>query len=189
MFCCTLRGVYCGASTCRACIRTRAKYSTKKILVNYLCIGFLPGGMGPKMIAHKHFIIFGERPRSHPIRTHPPKRTRVEFLQFSALLPMKQLFCCQLSLPKNMCIFPLSALRSPKVLDLDGGFSWELIVQLHAHLLYKRTVSAYLCHHLVPHSRSNDQIGATNFQKRSKLCLRTIVGHSLGHCVVIPSSS
>ena len=49
----------------------------------------------------------------------------MSFFTFSALLPVKQLFCHQLSLPKICVCFHSSEFLSPKVLDLDGGFSSE----------------------------------------------------------------
>ena len=58
--------------------------------------------------------ILNERPRTHPIQ----KQSQGEFFEFSALLPTKQLFCGQLSLPKT-CVFVHSNERlSPQVLDM-----------------------------------------------------------------------
>ena len=44
-----LEGIHFGANTCRACIRTRAN-TGKKLLANYLCIGFVPGGIPARMV-------------------------------------------------------------------------------------------------------------------------------------------
>ena len=57
-------------------------------------------------------------------RTHPIRPIRVSFCSFSSLLPMKQLFSCQLSLPKA-CVSSIQMSSSPKVLDLDDCFSSE----------------------------------------------------------------
>ena len=50
---------------------------------------------------------------------------RLSFCSFSSLLPMKQLFSRQLSLPKTCAFFHSNELLSPTVLDLDGCFSSE----------------------------------------------------------------
>ena len=43
----------------------------------------------------------------------------MSFCSFSSLLPMKQLFSLQLSLPKTCIFFHSNELLSPEVLDLD----------------------------------------------------------------------
>ena len=74
----------------------------------------------------KHIHNLAQRAPKSPPNLDPSKRgLRASLSSFSALLPTKQLFWRQLSLPKTCLVFHLNELFSPKMLDLDGCLSSE----------------------------------------------------------------
>ena len=83
-------------------------FEKKSALAGQLRLGFLVGFGDPCSFRGSilNFRIGQRAPNDPPKEDPSTNGVRVTFLSFLALLPTKQLFCRQLSLRKNMCIFP-----------------------------------------------------------------------------------